>query len=53
MRRELVVTSKFKWAFRKFVRRDARLQKRIEDTLIQMQEDVCGIAEYTQVERDA
>ncbi len=40
MSRELVLTSKFKRAFRKFVRRDARLQKRIEDTLMQMQQDV-------------
>lgn len=40
MRRELVVTPKFKRAFRKFVRRNARLQKRIEDTLMQMQEDI-------------
>jgi mRNA interferase YafQ len=40
MRRELVLTPKFKRAFRKFVQRNARLQKRIEDTLMQMQEDV-------------
>ena len=40
MRRELVLTLKFKRAFRKFVQRNARLQKRIEDTLMQMQEDV-------------
>ena len=40
MKRELVLTPKFKRAFRKFVRRDARLQKYVEDTLIQMQEDV-------------
>jgi len=40
MRRELVLTPKFKRAFRKFVRRNARLRKRIEDTLIQMQKDV-------------
>jgi len=40
MIRELVLTPKFKRAFRKFVRRDARLQKRVEDTLMQMQEDV-------------
>ena len=38
--RELVLTPKFKRAFRKFVRRDTRLQKRIEETLQQMQEDV-------------
>ena len=40
MRRELVLTPKFKRAFRKFVGRNARLQKRIEDTLMQIQEDV-------------
>ena len=40
MRRELVLTPRFKRAFRKFVRRNARLQKRIEDTLMQMQKDV-------------
>ena len=40
MRRELVLTPKFKRAFRKFVGRNTRLQKRIEDTLMQMQEDV-------------
>ncbi len=40
MRRELVLAPKFKRAFRKFARRNARLQKRIEDTLMQMQEDV-------------
>jgi mRNA interferase YafQ len=40
MKRELVLTPKFKRAFRKFVRRNTRLQKHIEDTLLQMQEDV-------------
>ena len=40
MRRELVLAPKFKRAFRKFVQRNARLRKRIEDTLMQMQEDV-------------
>jgi len=40
MSRELVLTLKFKRAFRKSVRRDVRLQKRIEDTLMQMQKDV-------------
>ena len=44
MRRELVLTPKFKRAFRKFVRRDVKLQKRIEDTLIQMQEDVFAVS---------
>lgn len=38
--RELVLTPKFKRAFRKFVRRDVRLQKRIEDILERMQADV-------------
>ncbi|WP_417911029.1 type II toxin-antitoxin system YafQ family toxin [Candidatus Electronema sp. PJ] len=40
MQRQLILTEKFKRAFRKFVRRDARLRKHIEDTLMQMQEDV-------------
>ena len=40
MKRELVLTPKFKRAFRKFVRRNARLQKRIEETLQQMKTDV-------------
>jgi mRNA-degrading endonuclease YafQ of YafQ-DinJ toxin-antitoxin module len=40
MRRELVLTPKFMRAFKKFVRRDARLQKRIEEALVQMQKDV-------------
>lgn len=31
--RELVLTPKFKRAFRKFVQRNAKLQKQIEDTL--------------------
>ena len=38
--RQLILTSKFKRAFRKFVLRNPKLQKRIEDTLKQMQEDV-------------
>lgn len=38
--RRLVLTPKFKRAFRKFVQRDAKLQKRIESTLAQMQLDV-------------
>jgi hypothetical protein len=33
MRRELVLTPKFERSFRKFVRRNAKLQRRIEDTL--------------------
>ena len=40
MRRDLVLTPKFKRAFRKFVRHNARLQKRIKDTLMQMKKDV-------------
>ena len=38
--RELVLTARFKRAYRKFVKRDPSLQKRIEDVLEQMQEDV-------------
>ncbi len=40
MNRELVLTPKFKRAFRKFVRRNAKLRKWIDATLIQMEEDV-------------
>jgi len=40
MKREIVLTPRFKRAFRKFVGRDVRLQKRIEDTLKLMQEDI-------------
>lgn len=38
--RLLVLTPRFKRAFRKFVKRNADLQKRIEDTLQQMESDV-------------
>lgn len=38
--RPLVLTAKFKRAFRKFVKRNVDLQKRIEDTLLQMEADV-------------
>lgn len=38
--RELVLTPKFKRVFRKFVIRNKKLQKRIEDTLLQMNMDV-------------
>lgn len=38
--RLLVLTPKFKRAFRKFVKRNADLQQRIEDTLLQMETDV-------------
>jgi mRNA-degrading endonuclease YafQ of YafQ-DinJ toxin-antitoxin module len=43
MRRELVLTPKFTRAFRKFVRRNARLQQQIEHTLLQMQEDLFAL----------
>jgi len=38
--RSLVLTPRFKRSYRKFVKRDPRLQRRIEDSLRQMQEDV-------------
>lgn len=38
--RELVLTPKFKRSYRKFVKRDRALQKRIDDSLQLMQEDV-------------
>ncbi len=38
--RKLVLSPKFKRVFKKFVRRDAKLQKRIEDTLELMQANV-------------
>jgi mRNA interferase YafQ len=38
--RKLVVTPKFKRAFRKFTRRNAKVQKLIEETLEQMETDV-------------
>lgn len=38
--RSLVLTPKFKRAFRKFVKRNADLQQRIENTLRQMEADV-------------
>jgi mRNA interferase YafQ len=38
--RSLVLTPKFKWAFRKFVERNADLQQHIEETLQQMAADV-------------
>ena len=44
MKREIILTPAFKRAFRKFVRRDTRLQKRIEDTLELMQEDILATA---------
>ncbi len=44
MRRELVLTAKFERAHRKFVRRDHRLQERIEEALSQMEEDVFAVS---------
>jgi addiction module RelE/StbE family toxin len=38
--KKLVLTPKFKRAFRKFVIHNPKLQRRIEDTLQQMQEDI-------------
>ncbi len=38
--RELVLTPKFKRAFRQLVRREAKLKRRIEETLAQMRLDV-------------
>jgi addiction module RelE/StbE family toxin len=40
MRRDIVLTPKFRRAFRKFVRRNKKLQTNIEETLEQMQEDI-------------
>ncbi|MFZ1401159.1 MAG: type II toxin-antitoxin system mRNA interferase toxin, RelE/StbE family [Candidatus Promineifilaceae bacterium] len=42
--RELVLTPKFKRAFRKFTRRNAKLQQQIENTLIEMEADVFASA---------
>lgn len=42
--RELVLTPKFKRAFRKFTRRNAKLQQQIETTLIEMEADVFASA---------
>ena len=44
MNRELVLTPKFERAFRKFVRRDARLRRRIATTLEKMQQDVFAVS---------
>jgi len=38
--RPLVLTPKFKRAYRKFARRDKKLQRHIDDTLRQMEQDV-------------
>lgn len=40
MIRRLVLTPKFRRAFRKFVKRQPKLQRRIEEALAQMQSDV-------------
>lgn len=40
MKRKLISTPTFKKAFEKFVKRNPDLQKRIENTLIQMEQDV-------------
>lgn len=37
---KLVITSKFKRAFRKFARRNADLQARIEETIAVMENDI-------------
>jgi len=44
MKRALLLTPKFTRTFRKFVRNDARLQKRIEETLQRMEEDIFAAA---------
>ena len=41
---KLVISNKFKRAFRKFTRRDSQLQAKIEATLIQMSEDLANPA---------
>ena len=38
--RELVLTAKFRRAYRKFVGRDKRLQKAVDNTLVAMSEDL-------------
>ena len=38
--RQLVLTPKFKRAYRKFTRRDKKLRQRIDDTLRQLEKDV-------------
>ena len=40
MKRPLTLSPKFRKSFRKFVRRNAKLQQQIEDTLLQMEKDV-------------
>jgi mRNA interferase YafQ len=38
--KKLVLTPKFKRSFRKFIRRNSKLQNQVESTLIQMEQDV-------------
>jgi len=38
--RELILTTRFKRSFKKFVQRNAALQRQVEKTLLQMREDV-------------
>jgi mRNA-degrading endonuclease YafQ of YafQ-DinJ toxin-antitoxin module len=38
--RELVLTAKFRRAYKKFVAKDRRLQKAIDNTLVAMSEDI-------------
>ncbi len=45
--RELVLTPRFKRAFRKFMRQHRHLQKTIEETLIQMQSDIFAVPLHT------
>ncbi len=45
--RELVLTPRFKRAFRKFMRQHRHLQKTIEETLIQMQSDIFAAPLHT------
>jgi mRNA interferase YafQ len=44
MKKALILTPKFTRAFRKFVHHDARLQKRIEETLQRMENDIFATA---------
>ncbi len=38
--KQLILTSRFKRSLKKFVQRDPVLQKQVENTLLQMQEDI-------------
>jgi mRNA interferase YafQ len=44
MKRSLILTPKFTRAFRKFARHDVRLQRRIEEVLQRMEEDIFATA---------